>query len=299
MARQSTNLTIGIFVILGVVLGVVAIIWVGATSYFQKGETYIAYFDESVQGLQVDSSVKFRGVEVGRVEAIRVAPDNRLIGVVMKINMREDSLQKDGVATLKAAGITGIMFVELNLKQAGEPDLSPKIDFPSEYPIIPTRPSEIQRLMAGINEIVKKFNEIDTKAISTQLIATTKAMEDLLKGKEIKSIMTRVDGAAGNLERLTSRADKALADAALDKTLAEARGALKGARIMLGTVNDQVLAMQLPATLNETRDLARSLQSTGNNLRQSSETLEMLLQRLYDRPSDLLFGKSPKKRWNE
>jgi phospholipid/cholesterol/gamma-HCH transport system substrate-binding protein len=298
MARQSTNLTIGIFVILGVVLGVVAIIWVGATSYFQKGDTYIAYFDESVQGLQVDSSVKFRGVEVGRVESIRVAPDNRLIGVVMKINMR-DHLQEDGVATLKAAGITGIMFVELNLKKPGEPDLSPKIDFPSEYPIIPTRPSEIQQLMTGINDIVKKFNEIDTKGISAQLIATTKAMEDLLKGKEMKSIMTRVDGAAGNLERLTSRADKALADAALDKTLAEAREALKGARLMLGTVNDQVLAMQLPSTLNETRNLARSLQSTGNNLRQSSETLEMLLQRLYDRPSDLLFGKPPKRRWNE
>jgi phospholipid/cholesterol/gamma-HCH transport system substrate-binding protein len=298
VARQSTNLFIGLFVILGVVLGVVAIIWVGATSYFQKGDTYIAYFDESVQGLQVDSSVKFRGVEVGRVESIRVAPDNRLIGVVMKINMR-DHLQEDGVATLKAAGITGIMFVELNLKKPGEPDLSPKIDFPSEYPIIPTRPSEIQQLMTGINDIVKKFNEIDTKGISAQLIATTKAMEDLLKGKEMKSIMTRMDGAAGNLERLTSRADKALADAALDKTLAEAREALKGARIMLGTVNDQVLAMQLPATLNETRDLARSLQSTGNNLRQSSETLEMLLQRLYDRPSDLLFGKPPKKRWNE
>jgi phospholipid/cholesterol/gamma-HCH transport system substrate-binding protein len=299
MARQGTNLTIGIFVILGVVLGVVAVIWVGATSYFQKGDTYIAYFDESVQGLQVDSSVKFRGVEVGMVKQIQVAPDNRLIGVVMKINMREDSLQKDGVATLKAAGITGIMFVELNLKQPGEPDLSPKIDFPSEYPIIPTRPSEMHRLMTGASEIVKKFSEVDTKAISDQMIATAKAMEDLLKGKQMGSIMTRLDAAAGNLERLTARGDKALADAALDKTLAEAREALKGARIMLGTVNDQVLAMQLPATLNETRDLARSLQSTGNNLRQSSETLEMLLQRLYDRPSDLLFGKPPKKRWNE
>ncbi len=279
-------------------MGVVAIIWVGATSYFQKGTTYISYFDESVQGLQIDSAVKFRGVEVGMVSAIRLAPDNRLIGVVMKINMRDDP-QKNAVAQLKSAGITGIMFMELDLKKPGEPDLSPKIDFPSEYPIIPTRPSEIQRLVAGINEIVRKFNEIDTKGISNQLIATTKAMEEFLKGRQMSSIMSRVDGAAGNLERLTARADKAVADAALDKTLAEAREALKAGRIMLGTVNDQVLAMQLPATLNETRDLARSLQNTGNNLRQSSDPLEMLLQRLYDRPSDLLFGKSPKKRWNE
>ena len=298
MARQKTNLIIGLFVILGVVMGVVAIIWVGATSYFQKGATYVSYFDESVQGLQLNSAVKFRGVDVGLVESIRVAPDNRNIGVVMKINMQDD-LQKNSVAQLKSAGITGIMFVELDLRKPGEPDLSPKIDFPSEYPIIPSRPSEMQRLVAGANEIVEKFNQIDAKGISDQLIATTKALEELIKGKQITSILARVDAAAGNLDRLTARADKILGEAGLDKTMAEARETIKGAQAMLATVNDQVLGMQLPATLGKTRELTRELQATSQNLRQSSETLEMLLQRVYERPSDLLFGKPPKKRWNE
>jgi phospholipid/cholesterol/gamma-HCH transport system substrate-binding protein len=298
MAKQSTNLFIGLFVILGVLLGVVAIIWVGATSYFQKGETYISYFDESVQGLQVDSSVKFRGVEAGRVEAIKVAPDNRLIGVVMKINMREN-LQKNGVAQLKAAGITGIMFVELDLKKPGEPNLSPKINFPSEYPIIPTRPSEIQQLLSGINEVVKKFNEIDTKGISSQLIATTKAMEDFLKGKDMQSIVVRVNAASGNLDRLTARADKMLAGVNLEKFMAEGQETLKGARSAVTTVNDQILAMKLPSITSSAQDLLRQLQSTDNKLRQNSETLELLLRRLYDRPSDILFGTPPQKRWNE
>jgi len=298
MARQKTNLIIGLFVILGVLMGVVAIIWVGATSYFQKGATYVSYFDESVQGLQLNSAVKFRGVDVGLVESIRVAPDNRNIGVVMKINMRDD-LQKNAVAQLKSAGITGIMFVELDLRKPDEPNLSPQIDFPSEYPIIGSRPSEMQRLVAGVNEIVQKFNQVDAKGISDQLIATTKALEELIKGKQITSILARVDAAAGNLDRLTARADKILGEAGLDKTMAEAREAIKGAQAMLATVNDQVLGMQLPATIGKTRELTRELQATSQNLRQSSETLEMLLQRIYDRPSDLLFGKPPKKRWNE
>jgi phospholipid/cholesterol/gamma-HCH transport system substrate-binding protein len=298
MARQKTNLIIGLFVILGVLMGVVAIIWVGATSYFQKGTTYISYFDESVQGLQLNSAVKFRGVDVGLVESIRVAPDNRNIGVVMKINMRDD-LQKNAVAQLKSAGITGIMFVELDLRKPDEPDLSPKIDFPSEYPIIASRSSELQRLVAGVNEIVQKFNQVNAKGISDQLINTTKALEELIKSKQITSILARVDAAAGNLDRLTARADKILGEAGLDKTMAEVREAIKGAQAMLGTVNDQVLGMQLPATLGKTRELTQELQATSQNLRQSSETLEMLLQRVYDRPSDLLFGKPPKKRWNE
>jgi phospholipid/cholesterol/gamma-HCH transport system substrate-binding protein len=298
MARQKTNLIIGLFVILGVVMGVVAIIWVGATSYFQTGTTYVSYFDESVQGLQLNSAVKFRGVDKGLVESISVAPDNRNIGVGMKINMREE-LQKTAVAQLKSAGITGIMFVELDLRKPDEKDLSPKIDFPSEYPIIPSRPSEMQRLVAGANEIVEKFNQIDAKGISDQLIATTRSLEELIRGKQITSILARVDAAAGNLDRLTARADKILGDAGLDKTMAEARDAIKGAQAMLITVNDQVLAMQLPTTIGKTRELTRELQATSQNLRQSSETLEMLLQRVYERPSDLLFGKPPKKRWNE
>lgn len=298
MARQKTNLIIGVFVTLGVVLGIAAIIWVGATSYFQKGQTYVAYFDESVQGLQKDSAVKFRGVDVGRVEDIRVAPDNRLIGVVMKVNMPED-LQKNAVAQLKAAGITGIMFVELDLKKPGEPDLSPKINFPSEYPIIATRPSEIQQIISGINEVVKKFKEIDAKGISDQLIATSKAIEEVFRGKQMNSILTRVNKAAGNLEGFTAKANQSLSHANLKEVLAEARETLKAARTTFTTINDQVLAMKLPATLNATRDLARQLHRTGDNLRQSSETLDKLLQRLYDRPSDILFGKPPKKRWNE
>ena len=298
MARQKTNLIIGLFVILGVVMGVAAIIWVGATSYFQKGVTYISYFDESVQGLQLNSPVKFRGVDVGLVENIRVAADNRHIGVVMKINMKED-LQKNYVAQLKSAGITGIMFVELDLIKPGEPDFSPKIDFPSEYPIIASRPSELQRLMAGANDVVQQFKQIDAKGISDQLLATTKSLEEVIKGKQMASILTRIDAAAGNLDRLTARADKILGEAGLDKTVVEAREAIKGAQAMLVTINEQVLGMQLPATLAKTRELTRELQATSQNLRQSSETLEMFLQRVYDRPSDLLFGKPPKKRWNE
>jgi phospholipid/cholesterol/gamma-HCH transport system substrate-binding protein len=298
MARQKTNLIIGVFVILGVVMGVVAVIWVGATSYFQKGRNYISYFDESVQGLQLNSAVKFRGVDVGLVESIRVAPDNRHIGVVIKINMRE-YLQKNYVAQLKSAGITGVMFVELDLIKPGDPDFTPKIDFPSEYPIIASRPSEMQRLVAGANEVVAKFNQIDAKGISDQLITTTKALEELIKGKQMTSILARTDAAAANLDRLTARADKILGEAGLDKTVAEAREAIKGAQAMLATINDQVLGMQLPATLGKTRELTRELQATSQNLRQSSETLEMFLQRVYDRPSDLLFGKPPTKRWNE
>src|SRR3972149_6210708 len=121
MARKTSKFMIGLFVTIGILIGMVAVVWLGASKYFEKGATYVTYFDESVQGLQLDSAVKYRGVEVGRVEKIRVAPDNRLIEIIMKIDLKGE-LERDDVAQLKAAGITGIVFVELSRKDPGEPD---------------------------------------------------------------------------------------------------------------------------------------------------------------------------------
>jgi phospholipid/cholesterol/gamma-HCH transport system substrate-binding protein len=291
MAKKTANFMLGLFVILGFFLGIGAIIWVGATSYFQKGQTYIAYFDESVQGLQSDSNVKYRGVDVGRVESIRVAPDNKLIGVVMKVNLR-DNLAANTVAQLKAAGITGVMFIELDRRKPGEADVSPKVDFPSEYPIIPSRPSEIRRILSQIEKIVAKFDEIDTKGISDQLKFTGKAVEDFFKGKEMKATLVKLKSTAANLEKITQRVDKALASGKMEGLLAESREALTGVRTLLATVQQDIQAMKLP-------EIAREVSNTAANLRQASDTLDKFLERIYDRPPDLLFGKPPKKRWNE
>ncbi|MDP3182203.1 MAG: MlaD family protein [Desulfobaccales bacterium] len=298
MARKTSKFMVGLFVTLGSILAVVAIIWVGATKYFEKGNMYITYLDESVQGLQKDSIVKYRGVDVGRVEKIQVAPDNKLIGVVMKINLKED-LEHNAVAQLKAAGITGIMFVDLDRHDPREPDLSPKIDFPSEYPVIPSRPSEMSRIFAGINEIVRKFNQIETKGLSDQLIATTKSIETFFQGKEMAKILAKVEATAANLEKLTQRVDKAVAGGKLDEVLAETRQALKGTNTLITKVQEEISALKLPETMGKTRAIAREVETTSENLRRASETLGLFLERIYDRPPDLLFGQPPRKRWNE
>ena len=115
MAKKTSNFLIGLFVVMGVLIGAVLIVWLSASKYFQKGPVYAAYFNESVQGLQMDSAVKYRGVDVGNVEKIRVAPDNKLIEILMKINLKGENT-KELVAQLKSAGITGLVFIELDQK---------------------------------------------------------------------------------------------------------------------------------------------------------------------------------------
>ena len=70
MASQKTKFAVGLFVAMGITLAILVTIWLGMSRFLQKGRFYVTYFDESVQGLDVDSPVKYRGVFTGRVESI-------------------------------------------------------------------------------------------------------------------------------------------------------------------------------------------------------------------------------------
>jgi phospholipid/cholesterol/gamma-HCH transport system substrate-binding protein len=170
MTRKASKFKVGLFVLVGVLLMVSGLIWLGASRYLKGSTTYATYFAESVQGLQMDSVVKYRGVEVGRVKAIRVAPDNTLIEVVMDIVFK-GQIEQTMVASLKMVGITGIAYVELDQRRPGAADQTPPITFASEYPIIPSRPSEISQILTVAEEVVQQVRLIDFKKLADELEA--------------------------------------------------------------------------------------------------------------------------------
>ena len=303
MVRHVSSRALGLFVTVGVILGVVAIIWVGASKYFEKGDRFVTYFNESVQGLQQDSAVKYRGVDVGRVEAIRVAPDNRLIEVVMKIRLR-DEVEKNNVASLRTAGITGIVFVELDRRDPEEPDLSPRVDFASEFPIIPSRPSQIRQIFSGIDEIVEKIKQVDLAGISKSITQSARAAEDLLAGPRTQKVLANLESISVNLDQTMARVEKITAEGNLEGIVGETRAALVEARSLIAVTRDELKSLRLAETAEKTsravdslsrtsRTTARDVQVMSDNLRRASETLERLVERLESNPSDLLFSKPP------
>src|SRR5690606_37029057 len=63
---------VGLFVLGALLLGVIALLSFGGVNFFNKPERFVVYFDESVHGLDLGSPVKFRGVRVGRVVAVKL-----------------------------------------------------------------------------------------------------------------------------------------------------------------------------------------------------------------------------------
>jgi phospholipid/cholesterol/gamma-HCH transport system substrate-binding protein len=290
MARKTSKFAIGIFVTAGLILAVVAIVWLGASTYFQKGTLFVTYFDESVQGLSADSNVKYRGVNVGTVRAIRVAPDNKLVEVVMKISM-EGGNEKNLTAKLRSAGLTGIVYIELDQSVEEDSELSPKFDFPAQYPVILSRPSDSKYILSMVDNIVSELRKIDIKGIFQEVKEITGGINHYVNGPRMKNI-------ADNLESTTASLDRAA------RQIEEARGTVVDTRALIGKIREDLDAMKLADSAGKAnqmvagvdksvRDMTFDLKNTADNLQRASENLDILIDKLRDDPSDLLFSRPP------
>jgi len=310
----------------GIVIVTLAVIWLGTSRYLQKGLTYVTYFNESVQGLDIDSPVKYRGVSIGRVESIGVAPDSKLIEVVMKMEPGEE-LQSDMVAQLKSVGITGSMFIELDLKNEDKPDRSPEIMFLSEYPIVPSKPSEIRQLLSYVDDIMAEIKGLDLPGISTKVKSVLGNIDQAVVDADIKSIsggiqsslegasrildaeqwdriMDTIEGAGKSLDHLLQRLDGSLdtLDSALtgvDTMIGDNREAVNAAINDMGQAvrNANRLMEEGIGLVNGTNDavwrLKRHLVVAAQNLERATENLNLLIESLNDQPSQLLFDRQP------
>jgi phospholipid/cholesterol/gamma-HCH transport system substrate-binding protein len=326
MPSQRTKLIVGLFLSGGIGLLLVAVIWLGTTRYLEKGRFYVTYFNESVQGLDKDSPVKYRGVPIGRVVEISVAPDSKLIKVVLKIESGQ-TLGPDMVAQLKVVGITGAMFVELDQKKPGEPDRSPKLTFPSEYPIVASKPSEIEELLRGVDEImsnIKSFDmagisdrvkgnldkiemaivDLDVKGLSKKTQSSLDNFNRILDNQKWDRILASADSSAQSLNELLARANTTVERA--DKVLAQVEGitvesrdkitaALDDFKRAMGNAN---LVLEKGIVLLNNSDstlfsLRQHLLVTAQNMERTSENLNRLSDLLAAQPSQLFFREPP------
>ena len=303
MAEKPSKFMIGFFVTAGIVLAVATIVWLGASNYFQKGALMVTYFDESVQGLSVDSGVKYRGVNVGSVREIRVAPDNRLVEVIMKISLKRD-VWKDVTARLRSAGLTGVAYIELDRTTDEWAELAPRIDFPTPYPVILSRPSDAKHLLTMLDKIVTEVNRIDLGNMLRDLTAISKGIDRYVNGPEMKNIVANLDSTTARLDRTIRRVDAMAAEGVLENMIGEARGTLVETRTVVGRIKEDLDRMRLADSAaranrmvagldRDVREITQDLKATGDNLQRVSENLDILAEKLRDDPSELLFGRPP------
>jgi phospholipid/cholesterol/gamma-HCH transport system substrate-binding protein len=287
MINQKAKFFVGLFMVSGISLAVVAIIWLGMNRFLEKGQLYAVYFNESVQGLKHDSPVKYRGVAIGHIERISLAPDSRLIEVILNIES-DISLEENMVAQQKAVGITGSKFIELDRQKDEEEDLYPKLEFPTEYPVLASRPSNISELFRGIDDIVQKLNALDIVGISASLKTSLDHMDQTMSDIDAKGISNNIKASLDIINkgfdqerwgRLITGLE--INVTALEKVINSADGFIKKTSGIMDRAGAEV------------SNLSHHLIVVGQNLERTTGNLDNLLEQISTHPSQLLFGDPP------
>ena len=303
MATEARKLRVGIFVIIAVVIGLGAAIWLGASRYLADESQAVTFFSESVQGLDPGAAVKYRGVPAGRVDQIKIAPDGDLIEVVMSIDNRYASmLVKDPTlrAQLQLSGITGLRYVEIDRQSGDALENAPTLSFEPEYPLIPSTPSQFKAIQEALEDIYGRVMSVDLAGISGDIRATLQSADQLLRDDRVQRILNNLSTITDSASRVTLNMEKATEGVRLEPVVAELRQVTVEAKGLIGDLREGQTGRDLRSAVREVDGLARTsqsfvldLQGLVERLNRTTDNLQQLTEALRQQPSSLLFSSPP------
>ncbi len=294
MARTASPFKIGLFALICLALIAGAAIWLKAAFWFQNTKIYATYFNVSVKGLQKDAVVNYRGVPVGRIFDVRIAPDGRLIEVLMKLKA-DFRVDNTIAAQLREQGLTGMRYLEIGSAPEDTEQLTPKITFPTKYPFIQSYPSELDLLVMGLHNLYVKLISLDLEGLTSSWKKTSGLFNNLLVqlggesqgGGDLKETITALKNTFKHSEVLFERLSKAASQERLDKGVKDLTATLASARKFSDQLRQQLDALP-PGTLKSLSDLfGETLQSGGSafsnlgtKINESADLIESDLQQL-------------------
>ena len=279
--------------------------WLSGAKNNMPSSRYTAYFQkQSLEGLQIGSEVRMRGIRVGRVADYRILPDTaRGVRVLLEVDARIPVLE-GALAVVNRKLVTGIAGVDIINTSTQAAPLSRLL--PGEtYPVIAEGVPEITR-MTGVledlgangSEVLQRINQLlsdanqralagtlaNTRTLTGHLAETAPALRDTLEQSR---------RAAERLERVGAAAEATLntADRQIDSLAVQSRDTLKAARTALEQTQSEIGALSLSLRLSA--DLAsQDLQATSKVLRDSGLAVQQSARALAE-PERILFGASP------
>ncbi|MDR0740387.1 MAG: MlaD family protein [Puniceicoccales bacterium] len=220
MAKKGNLFAIGVFVISALALFMVALIVLFRGSFFSNMTSVVFYFNGSLNGLDIGSAVKFKGVRIGNVKAIDIVYDSDsgvTTPVVAEIDTnifspsaqllskyeRDQFYQNQTMNGLAAklsmeSFVTGKLFVELDYYRPNKLRFYGKNR--TNLPQIPTIASEVEKFIASTDHVLKQFGQIDFKNISTRLVSILSSLDEQLQGSNLTEMIHNVSKAATSIQ---------------------------------------------------------------------------------------------------
>ncbi len=305
METRRSTIVVGAVTLALVVALFGFILWLSNYSTGGRRE-YDLFFNQSVAGLSVGSTVSFSGVPVGQVERIALMPESPEF-IRVRISVGQDVPVLEGTtAVLQASGFTGVSVIQLQGAMRGAPPISEPGPF--GVPVIPTRtsgfgqiletaPEVVERasiLVARLNEVLSDENRENFARLLDNLdTASTEVAREAPKlGATLDEAQKTLRSAAVAADRVAALSDDAGRLVAEDgkAALAELRAAA-AATSAAATRLDRVLASAEPGVATLASDTVPELNRLLAELRSAATSLDALADRAATDPQSVIAGR--------
>jgi ABC-type transporter Mla subunit MlaD len=275
---MASHFKLGVFVVIAIISIVAGALGLGL-SKTAATESYHTYFDESVAGLEVGAPVEFRGVTIGTVGKIAIAPDHQHIDVTLDIHQdqarRLDLLSSHMRAELAIQGITGVKFVDLGPGTSPPPTLGfiPAARYiPAGKSLLATLSSQVEALGPRLPELVDRASSTLEK-LDHILGELDEAHVGPRVGKALDAV-TEVGGKANDLAieiKTTARDVGAVARSVRDVIDKSGRSALQSVADFGRRANAS--ANELTRTIRDIGDAARAFRELVEEIEREPDVL--------------------------
>jgi phospholipid/cholesterol/gamma-HCH transport system substrate-binding protein len=308
MDRRAHYYKLGLFTLLIAIAAIGLCITFGAVN-LRETVRYHTFFDESVQGLELGAPVKFRGVTIGHVARVAIAPDHQHVDVVSELD-RENAKEvftaaltlPPGLrAQLATQGITGVKFVSLDVFDPKTHPL-PELSFAPPERYIPATPSTLKSLedvamlamerlpdimeatLQSMRRVDRMLASLEGKDVSAEAVATLRNANQVLVA--MRSMIARIDRA--------NIGDKAAATLdQLQVAATKLNGALERLDGDEGLVAAATHATKAFGAIGESgRRTQRDLDRTLRDMSEAADAIRSLARAVERDPEMLLKGKS-------
>lgn len=252
--NPGNNWKLGLFVVVGVVALGFMLVLVGAAHMKRETESFVTYLDESIQGLDIGSPVKFRGVRIGEVSKITVAPDHRMLEVTAALDVEVlkrlglyagKELRNDGRyappemrVQVVPQGITGVRFLGIDYFDPAEHP-EPKITFPLPANYIPATISTLASVEEAVLEVAAQVPAVSKKV--QQLLNRADAVLGDVKWKKLSDQMIAT---LHSTESVLNRLDEKLAPLDVAHIQSEVTSTLESVQARLASLDEVVERLQ-------------------------------------------------------
>ena len=283
--ESKINYTIvGLFVVTLTAVLLSVTFWLTRQYGQQTYDTYYVHLSESVAGLNIDATVKYRGVDVGTVSRIGFNPNNlEEVELLLKIN-QEIPIKTDTTAALNFYGITGLAYIELQGSDKDAPLLK-RVD--DTIPVIPSRPSTLRRIDQSLSQLAEK--SIQTLENINRLLGDENINNVELLLFESKELVKDLRGQLQGIETLVDNG-----------VVMENKIAATSEKISAASSSIKQMAENLEKnTTGLSQEMARGMRASFSSLSQLLSDLNILtgslqttIESINNSPADLLFKRT-------